>query len=208
MKLDVRVLPVLVAGLVLVTILVPTTASTQGQLTAVDLPVSAETKEILDHMSIVYLDDGQGGTVKTIDICGINVRITNGLGATNGYPTDPDSTDPTLTVTNGLGNLIVGYNELGNFFGDDRTGSHNLVFGHGNSFSSFGGLVGPNDNTIFGAFASVSGGRFNRATGSRASVSGGFASLSSGPVSSVSGGYNRSVTGQNDWRAGTLFEDF
>ena len=89
-------------------------------------------------MSIVYLDDGHGGTVKTLRINAINVQIVNGLDSTNGYPTDPDSVDPVATVTNGLGNLIVGYNELGNPAGDDRTGSHNVVIGHGNSFSSFG----------------------------------------------------------------------
>jgi hypothetical protein len=114
-------------------------------------------KEILSHMSIVHLDDGQGGTAKTIRITGTNLQVVNGLGATNGYLSDPHTLDPGLTVTNAVGNLIVGYNELGNPFGDDRTGSHNIVAGHGNSFTSHGGLVVARDNTISGVYATVSG---------------------------------------------------
>ena len=151
--------------------------------------------QILNHMQIIYLDDGKGGKVKTLRISGINVQIVNGLGATNGYPADPNTTDPNLTVTNGVGNLIVGYNELGTFGGDDRTGSHNLVFGKSNSFSSFGGLVGPHGNRISGAFASVSGGSGNTASGSMSSVSGGFGNTASGFFSSVSGGYKNAASG-------------
>ncbi len=108
-------------------------ASFQGTLTTTQLfTLTPEQAEILSHQSIVYLDDGQGGTVKTLRISGINVQVVNGLDATNGYPTDPDSIDLMETQTNGLGNLLVGYNEIGNPNGDDRTGSHNIVVGHGN----------------------------------------------------------------------------
>ena len=71
--------------------------------------LTPEQAEILSYQSIVYLDDGQGDTVKTLRIEGINVQVVNGEGTTN--------------TTNGLGNLIVGYNETGNVFGDDRTGA-------------------------------------------------------------------------------------
>ena len=47
---------------------------------------TAEEEEILDHLSIVYLDDGQGGRVKTLRVSRINLQIVNGLGATNGNP--------------------------------------------------------------------------------------------------------------------------
>ena len=133
--------------------------SMQGTLTTERIfTLTPEQAEILSHQSIVYLDDGLGGTVKTLRISGINVQVVNGLDATNGFPGNPDSTDPLDTQTNGLGNLIVGYNEPGNPNGDDRTGSHNVVFGHGNTYTSFGGIVGPNDNTISAPFASVTGG--------------------------------------------------
>src|SRR5262245_18401099 len=42
---------------------------------------------------------------------------------------------------NGLGNLVIGYNEMRGS-GDDRSGSHNLVVGSRNNYSSYGGLVG------------------------------------------------------------------
>ena len=97
-------------------------------------------REILPHLSVEFLDDGQGGTTKTIRFTGVNVQIVDG-------------TDETEGVTNGLGNLIVGYNELGNNpNGDDRTGSHNIVGGSGSSYSSFGGLVVSQNNTISGEY--------------------------------------------------------
>ena len=177
----------------------------------------------LKYMSVVMLDDGTGNLVPTVQFTGANVRIVNGLGTTQ--------------TINSTGNLVVGYNEFGNPNGDDRTGSHNISFGEANSFSSFGGLVGPKDNTISGAFASVSGGGWNTASGNYSSVSGGRRNYASGTdssvsggrrnyasgidssvsggrlntasgfASSVSGGRSRSVSGGDDWRAGSLFEN-
>ena len=110
-------------------------------------------------MKVVDIPDGKGGFVKTLRITGANLQIVNGAGTTG--------------TTNGTGNLIVGYNELGNPNGDDRTGSHNIAFGEANSFSSFGGLVGPKDSTISAPFASVSGGRDNIARGRGLAVAAG-----------------------------------
>jgi hypothetical protein len=152
-----------------------------------------------------------------ITITGANLHIVNGLGATNGNPANPASLDPAQTVVNALGNLIVGYNEPGNTFGDTRAGSHNLVVGVGQSFSSFGGLVAGNSNTISGPFASVSGGwqniasgeyasvsggEANTAVGAAASVSGGEINIASGGVASVSGGQDVSATDPSGWAAG------
>jgi len=154
--------------------------------------IHGDVREFLSHISMVDLPDGQGGFNRTVRISGINVQVVNGLEATNGYAANPDSLDETLTQTNGVGNLIVGYNELGNLFGDDRTGSHNMVVGHGNSYSSFGGLVATQDNTVSGPFSSVTGGWINTASGAR---------------SSVSGGQLRTAPSIDDWVAGSLFED-
>ncbi len=60
-----------------------------------------EKRDILRHMSIVYLDDGQGGMAKTIRFTGVNVQVVNGLKSTNGFPFDPDSVDPLDTVAPG-----------------------------------------------------------------------------------------------------------
>ena len=61
-----------------------------------------------------------------VTITGANLRIVNGLGATD--------------TINGLGNLIVGYNEPRGAGEDRRTGSHNVIVGEENNFISFGGV--------------------------------------------------------------------
>src|SRR5262245_61037699 len=93
-----------------------------------------------------YISGGPNEVV----ITGANLRIVNGLGATD--------------TTNGLGNLIVGYNELRESCpppvtpcidtANMRTGSHNVVVGSQHNFSSFGGLVVGLLNEIGGRFAS------------------------------------------------------
>ncbi len=138
---------------------------------------------------------------------GCNIHIRNGLGATNGNPSAPLSDTGT---TNGLGNLIVGYNELHPApYVNNRTGSHNIVVGRRNNFSSYGGLVVGEANTISGVFASVSGGGWNAASGSRSSVSGGGQqrqqlvrlsqrggwNVASGLFVSISGGSYNKATG-------------
>jgi hypothetical protein len=115
---------------------------------------------------------------------GCNVHIRNGQNST--------------ITTNGLGNLIVGYNESRSPVGnDDRTGSHNIVVGMRNNFSSFGGLVVGNFNTISGAFASVSGGDGNTASGDFASVSGGIGNTANNRFASVSGGGFNTASGDS-----------
>ena len=149
--------------------------------------------DTLDYMSLVNLDDGQGGTVTTIRIEGANLQIVNGTGTTNG-------------AVDGLGNLIVGYNEPGASPSDNRTGSHNIVTGQRNNFSSYGGLVTGTGNTVSGDWSSVSGGWNNTASGKYSSVSGGQFNTASGRYSSVSGGNNRSALGTYNWAAGSLSE--
>jgi hypothetical protein len=123
------------------------------------------------------------GAANEVVITGANLRIVNGLGATD--------------TTNGLGNLIVGYNELRDGDTNTRTGSHNVVVGKFNNFSSFGGVVVGFLNEISGTFASVSGGSGNIASGTFASVSGGANNTASGPgaASSVSGGLQNTASG-------------
>ncbi len=149
--------------------------------------LTPEQQEILSHMSIVYLDDGQGGLSKTIRFEGVNVQIVNGLGATNGNPGAPSAVVAS-TAVNGFGNLIVGYNEA--FSGADRTGSHNIVGGLFASYSSFGGIVGGRNNTVAAPSATAVAGAGNRATGLFASVTGGYNNEAAAYMSSVSGGGN------------------
>jgi hypothetical protein len=129
-------------------------------------------------------------------ITGANLRIVNGLGRTD--CTDEQGNE-IPACPNGLGNLIVGYNEPrpeeAGFGPPIRTGSHNVVVGQFNNFSRFGGLVGGLFNTISGEFASVSGGSGNTASGSAASVSGGQDNTASGILASVSGGISNAASG-------------
>lgn len=109
-----------------------------------------------------------------ISITGANLWVKSGSGTTHG-------------TVNGLGNLIVGYNEE-RPSGDVRTGSHNLIVGKHHNYSSYGGVVAGYWNTVSGANSSVSGGGYNTASGESSTVSGGYTNTASGTYSSVSGG--------------------
>lgn len=163
-----------------------------------------------------------GDPVVTLQISGANLQILNGTGETG--------------MKNGLGNLIIGYNEPG-AAASDRSGSHNFVVGPRHQYSSFGGAVIGADNTISGEYATVTAGsgntasgRFstvsasfsNTASGEYAAVSGGCEHTASGTYATVSGGQRNTASGQwgtvsggldreapadHDWRAGEAFED-
>ena len=162
------------AGLVGLALLLAGMLPAQGGLTA-------EQARILEHMSLQLLPDGQGGLNETLVISGVNVQVVNGLGAT--------------ATKNGLGNLIVGYDELG--LPADHTGSHNFVGGRENRYASYGGLVLGLDNWIDGPYATVSGGQANLARGHSAAVSGGAVGFAAGLCATVGGGKANEAAG--DW---------
>jgi hypothetical protein len=161
---------------------------------------------------------------------GVNVQIVNGTGETQ-------------TAT-GTGNLIVGYNRpsVGSFIcslgvtesaatcqanhglwaQSHKSGSHNIIGGDFNSYSSWGGLVmgmenamsspfatigGGARNRAEGSFASISGGSFNTASGVYGNVAGGFDNHAIGEYTTVGGGAQRTSSGQYDWAAGGLLQD-
>jgi len=133
-------------------------------------------------------------------ITGANLFIQNGLGSTNGIPGIPFSTY--MPVTNGLGNLIIGYNAYGNTRGDARNGSHNLILGDANSYTSYGGIIAGFNNTISGAYATVTGGIENVASGPNSTVSGGLFNFATGTQASVSGGAQNTAGGTNSTVSG------
>ena len=116
----------------------------------------------------------------TITCSGVNLQIVNGSGSTE--------------TANGLGNLIIGYNEFEAGF-DHRTGSHNVVVGSYHTYTSYGGLVAGSDNTVSGPYCTASGGSENVASGEKASISGGFRNTASNFHSSVSGGLDGKSVG-------------
>ena len=73
---------------------------------------------------------------------GVNVYVQSGEGTTS-------------STVNGLGNLIIGYDEDSS---DDKSGSHNLVLGEEHSYTSYGGLITGHDHTVSGVHASAIGG--------------------------------------------------
>jgi len=160
------------------------TTKSVGRQGAVAGPIAlGDLRKFLKHMAVIEVDDGMGGTYTTIQIHHANLQIVNGSGATDG-------------LVDGLGNLIVGYNELRGA-GDDRSGSHNLVVGKEHNFSSFGGLLAGQRNTVSGGWSSVSGGRLNAASGLLSSVSGGAFNEASGDHSSVSAGISNLASGDH-----------
>ena len=126
----------------------------------------------------------------TITFSEMNVQIVNGMDSTNSM--------------NGTGNLIIGYNQSRSWFDpcpefadcvDRRTGSHMLVIGFANNYTSWGGMVVGILNETAGDYASVSGGVGNTASGFLASVTGGAVNTASGVQSSVSGGFVNTASG-------------
>jgi len=132
-------------------------------VTALQAQVS-ELQLLLQHFSRVGND---------IAINGANLWITNGLGTT--------------AVVNGLGNLIIGYNESRTPAPDVRNGSHNLVVGDKHNYGSYGGILAGYTNSVLAPYAAVSGGENNTASGLNSSVSGGTG-ITQGDVNGWSGG--------------------
>ena len=127
----------------------------------------------------------QVGSEVYFDGCNVNVRSGGG---------------DTFAAVNGLGNLVVGYNE--DFGGNTRTGSHNVVIGAYHDYSSYGGLVAGQENSISAPSASVTGGSLNTASGYNCVISGGQGNTASAGHASISGGANNVASGRLVFRLG------
>jgi hypothetical protein len=118
------------------------------------------------------------GGVTTLKFSGMNVQVVSGSGKTDG-------------AVNGNGNLIIGYDEAAS--GAKRTGSHNLVLGRGQSFSSWGAVLAGEHNAS-SAHGSLLAGSGNTGSGADASVTGGTGNRAGQPYSSVTGGVSNFAT--------------
>jgi hypothetical protein len=152
-----------------------------------------ELKALLPHMRFV----GSGVAGKpTVQFSGVNVQVVNGEGKT--------------ASTNGEGNLVIGYDQ--NPPKRKQTGSHDLVLGEDQEFTSYGGILAGFENTASAPYASVTGGERNTASGPVSSVtggilntatefdsaiSGGSLNVASGGISSVAGGVSNKAGGEN-----------
>jgi hypothetical protein len=157
-----------------------TSGTCKANYTKVALP-SEETEQqkllsILPHMK--YVASGVGGK-PTIQFSGVNVQVVNGEGKT--------------ASLNGEGNLVIGYDENAS---RTQTGSHNLILGEEQAFSSFGGIVAGYGNTISGRESSVTGGFLNTASGYYTAITGGANNIASVETASVSGGVRNTASNQ------------
>ena len=150
--------------------------------------------------------------VRTVRFTGVNLQVVNGSNATE--------------TVNGTGNLIIGYDEVnsstrfkctlatdaiglnlsneaaclaagGTAAVRQKTGSHNLVMGSQNSYSSAGGIVAGEQNFITALYASNLGGSSNFVNG-RAAVN--VAGRGNHPLdteAAILGGANNTAAGDN-----------
>lgn len=137
----------------------------------------------------------------------VNVQVVNGLGNTSSV--------------NGLGNLVVGYDELrdgsayqtgfrcssganvdqptceqaGYAWGiDHKSGSHNLVVGPFHNYMNAGGIVGGVANVSSGRATTVAGGSQNEAAATYSAIAGGNSNITFAGSSAIAGGrYNHAA---------------
>lgn len=168
--------------------------------------LTAQQKAVLALLSVETISDcvsGPGYT--TLRVTGANLQVVNGTGYTD--------------TTNGLGNIIVGYNEE---LGCEHGGSHNVVIGMYNGYASFAGLVsgqsnqildqnavafgfqntasddfatvlGGNSNTAYSVYSTICGGSDNYTAGSNGVICGGQLNTVSAGYGVVGGGYDNEV---------------
>lgn len=113
---------------------------------------------------------------------GANVHINNGLSS---------SYD-----TNGLGNLIVGFNEPSPNVELERSGSHNLIMGATNDYTGASSIVTGQSNKMYGTEGIVTGVN-NVVTGIRSAVIGGNNNSAGGEMCVVIGGQSNDAIGSS-----------
>lgn len=137
-------------------------------------------------------------TEKAVVFSGANLRVNNGSGASR----VADGGEK-----NGLGNVIIGYNELQ--AGNVRTGSHNLIIGPRHYYAGELGIAAGDANLInnvasaaigFGNLADAEtavslGGKDNLATGKYSAVVGGLSNHAAGLASAVLASHASQTTG-------------
>jgi hypothetical protein len=182
----------------------------QAQITALNARITALEAQLTNVVALnAYLSLQTVNGHPTVRVSAANLQVVNGEGSTD--------------QTNGLGNLIVGYDEArpdtasptcsravansiqsqtacsdggGVWARNHKSGSHNLVLGTKNNYSSYGGAIFGSGNALTDAYASVTGGQNNVAGGPLSSVTGGSTNSAWGFYSSVTGGSLNQSTGE------------
>ena len=156
----------------------------QGQVEALQASVIPG---LSDHVSVV--------NDETVLFSEVNLQVVNGQGTTSSV--------------NGLGNLIVGYNESDSLT-TERGGSHNLVMGRWNQYNAYSGIVhglrntvmnhesaaiAGSNNVVSGVRSAVLGGDQNTASGNKVVAIGGLENEAKGSVTSILGGSSNVTDG-------------
>jgi hypothetical protein len=125
-----------------------------------------------------YVASGVGGK-HTVQFSAVNLQIIDGGGTT--------------ATINGTGNLVIGYAENGG--NRARTGSHDLILGTSNGWTSFGDLVAGSNNAVSNSFAATFGAA-NTASGQYSTVAG-HSNTASSSFTSVLGGQSNSAAAES-----------
>ena len=114
---------------------------------------ASSVQALAPYVSIDYNVEA-GVAAPNITFHGANIHIVNGSGSTGSV--------------NGLGNLIIGYDEAPTTLAaGERGGSHNFVMGSANKFTTwaFGSIVAGNSNLMNGHYSVILSGSGNQITG-------------------------------------------
>lgn len=169
-----------------------------GQLAGLDLRMQGAEQTLLDHEDrIAELEAASpfvradlvpgvaslnGDPRESLLLDGLNLAIRNGSGAQD--------------AVNGLGNVVVGYDAPNPDPSRNKSGSHNVVVGTGNGYTSHSGIVSGDQNFVGSAFAAAIGGQGNGAFERwGAVVIGGTRNDARGQTSTVIGGDANTSTG-------------
>lgn len=177
-----------------------TITSLEAELTTLN---SSEVMQLNDYLSVDIASDPRGPLIL---IEGANLQLANGSGVSN--------------TANGLGNLIVGYDEVLSQIGiadhcslgtyaveqdcedngfvwanSHKSGSHNVIVGSEHSYSQTMSIVAGSQNVSANHGASVLGGHFNWALGTGSAVVGGSFNTANGASSVIVGGEVNNATG-------------
>jgi hypothetical protein len=180
-----------------------------------DLEASLATARQLNGiLSIVNVND-----VRTVRLTGVNFQVVNGLNRTEtvngagnilvGYdePHTFASTKPLCSAARALTGALLDTEAdclaAGEVFGTQhKSGSHNLVLGTQNGYSSFAGIVAGRLNYSNEMYASVLGGVDNRASGRFSAIVTAQGSATRGNSAAILGGIGNQANGSHAAVAG------
>lgn len=116
----------------------------------------------------------------------------------NIYIQNGDSLSVFSNKSNGLGNLIIGYNGIRGGGADIRTGSHNLIIGDRNNYAANSGFAVGYGHDVLAPFGAVVGGSDNKIleTASAGAIVGGYSNKVSGLFGAALGGRNNNAVGE------------